>query len=188
MKALRAVLFVAAALTALMPGIVTWVMLCSESRPRDECVSRLSRLQLSLTFGDESTISAQRRAASITHLSDLESVNTPTDTLTGNSHAANLSFAPGRIVGNRDMLVAVVSDWRTFTGALGTASREWARYLSSLKKHTISVIYFVGQCPGLTPGALSGQDCGYSSCLPLLPLSGQATFPFLFLFCLPSSA
>lgn len=172
MKAVRVLLFTAAALTALMPGVITWVMLCSEALPRNECISRLTRFDIRLG-GDV----AKRSPQQLSPIGDIGQHDVPE--ATGMAAAGpgasfgNLSFTPSDIKGARDLLVAVVSDWSTFTGPLGAASREWARYLLGQKKHTFAVIYFVGQCPGLAPSKslLRFLESASLSCRPVILFS-----------------
>lgn len=164
MKAVRAAFFIAAALTALMPGVVTWMMLCSSSLSRSECFHRLGRLELSLAAVAEDA-NNKRLQPQLSSVEDLSNPGGSALEPSGRSSFGNLSFEAGQISGSKDMLVAVVSDWHTFTGPLGLASREWARYLGDQKKHGFSVIYFVGQCPGLLPHILYNVDGAHLLCL-----------------------
>lgn len=149
MKFARTILFFLAGLAAIMPGIVTWVILCSETSPRPECVARLLRFQLSLD--KKGVRSGYVRSPP---LLDFQTETPRIPDKTSTVSIGNLTFVPTDIeYKTGDMLFAVVSDWNTFTGQLGHASRAgWTNYLLTRKKHVYAVVYFVGQCPGLFPG------------------------------------
>ncbi len=149
MRPLRAVMLGIGLCSALIPGILTWFVLCLEYSSGDVCASRLMSLSMSLS----SEYPAQRDVPHLSrsgHEGALDS-----GVADDRGRYSNLSFVPDRDIISADVLIAVVSDWPSFTGGLGKASREgWASYIQKRKRHKYYVVFFVGQCPGLEPSKL----------------------------------
>ena len=152
MKGFQACLWALAVFTALMPGILTWFLLCSDTFPRDVCFSRLFSLQLSLARSSSERISPPSLLSKIPIHEEAADI-LPNQPYATKVSTHNMSFAPSIAPMRGDLLILVVSDWKSFTGVLGRAIREgWARNVLKQERYIYRVIFFVGECSGIIGG------------------------------------
>ena len=165
MKYISIIFWLLAIVSALIPGALTWLMLCSEHHTMGECLSRLSSFQLYLSKGPGvparvSSYDSNPRLPSALFPSDLHQgrLNWGPDAPGSMKHSLDatingLYFHHPLTSAQGDALISVMSDWNTFVGSLGEAARKgWATFLTARRrKYTYQVLFFTGQCPGLQP-------------------------------------